>query len=161
MTTSAPKWDELVPIPLIFDVKARIEFLKSILIPGNPCSQHPRQHPNIEAAIAMYESGKLDGSRVLIVGGKVVSSEEALKAGLPVWGEGGSYHQFSSQKASYPYDPQMSGHALLIEVRLLTAYGGQGLLRRMPVLWDTGSNILSMFDHDLLALAGNQETIDR
>lgn len=31
----------------------------------------------------------------------------------------------------------------------------------MQVLWDTGSNVLSMFDHDLLALAGNQETNDR
>lgn len=45
----------------------------------------------------------------------------------------------------------------------------------MEVLWDTGSNILSMFDerhipfglkkkksmHDLLALVGNQEKIDR
>ena len=31
----------------------------------------------------------------------------------------------------------------------------------MQVLWDTGSNVLSMFDHDIVALAGNQQTIDR
>lgn len=31
----------------------------------------------------------------------------------------------------------------------------------MQVLWDTVSNVLSMFDHDIVALAGNQQTIDR
>ena len=87
MTTVAPKWDELVPLPIIFDPKARITLLQSILIPGNPHYQHPRQHPNIRAAIALYESGKLDGSKVLISGGRVVSNEEALEAGLPVWSE--------------------------------------------------------------------------
>lgn len=87
MTTVEPKWDELVPLPIIFDPEARITLLKSILIPGNPYYQHPSQHPNIRAAIALYESGKLDGSKVLIAGGKVVSNEEALKAGIPVWSE--------------------------------------------------------------------------
>ena len=87
MTTVEPKWDDLVPLPIIFDPKARITLLKSILTPGNPHYQQPYQHTNIRAAIALYESGKLDGSKVLIAGGKVVSNEEALKGGIPVWSE--------------------------------------------------------------------------
>ena len=87
MTTVEPKWDELVPLPLIFNPKARIILLKSIMIPSNPHYQHPLQHPNIRAAIALYEGGKLDGSKVLIAGGKMVSNEEALEAGLPVWSD--------------------------------------------------------------------------
>ena len=76
----------------------------------------------------MYESGMLNGdSNVLIAGGKVVSHEEALECGLPVWGEvsamlslnlnrplpvqGGSYHQFQ-QKASYPFSPQLGRHTV-------------------------------------------------
>lgn len=87
MTTFTPKWDELVPLPLIFDFKARIEFLTSLLISSNLYYQHFRQHPKIKGAIALYKSGKLNGSKVLNVGGKLVSSEEALKAGLSVWSE--------------------------------------------------------------------------
>lgn len=71
MMMSAPKWDELVPLLAIFDTNV---FLKSLLIPGSPHHQHPRQHPNIRAAIALYENGKLNGSKALIVGGEVVSN---------------------------------------------------------------------------------------
>ena len=87
MTTVAPKWDELVPLPIIFDPKARITLLQSTLIPGDPHYEHPQQHPNIRAAIALYESGELDGREVFISGGKVVSKEEAFSSGLPVWSE--------------------------------------------------------------------------
>lgn len=127
-TTREPKWDELIPLPSIFDPNTRITFLKSLLIETNPNYQHPRQHLNIKAAISMYESGMLNGdNKVFIAGGKVVSKEEALECDLPVWGEvsatlslnlkraltvqGGSYHQFQ-QKAAYPVHPQLSGHAV-------------------------------------------------
>lgn len=40
---------------------ARIVFLKSLPIPDNPNYQHPLQNPNLKAAIALYESGDLDG----------------------------------------------------------------------------------------------------
>lgn len=127
-TTREPKWDELIPLPSIFDPNTRITFLKSLLIEANPNYQHPRQHVNIKAAISMYESGKLNGkNEVLIAGGKVVNNEEALEGGLPVWSEvsatlslnlkcvltvqGGSYHQFT-QKASYPVDPELGGHTV-------------------------------------------------
>lgn len=72
----------------------------------------------------MYESGELNGNKVLIAYGKVVDKEGALTCGLPVWSEvsatlslnlkhaltvqGGSYHQFTHQKASYPFHPQLS-----------------------------------------------------
>lgn len=83
MTTDAPKWDELVPLPIIFDPKALITLLQSILIPGNPHYEHPQQHANIRAAIALYESGELDGHKVFISGGRVVSLEEAFSSELP------------------------------------------------------------------------------
>lgn len=35
----------------------------------------------------MYQSGELNGSKDYIAGGKVVTHEEALKGGLPVWSE--------------------------------------------------------------------------
>lgn len=50
---------------------------------------------------------------------------------------------------------------LLIEVQLLTVYCGQVILRKIQVLWNMRLNILSMFDHNILALIGNQQTIDR
>lgn len=127
-TTREPNWDDLIPLPSIFDPNARISFLQSLLIETNPKYQHPRQHENIKAAISMYESGVLNGSnKVFIAGGKIVSKEEALECGLPVWGEvsatlslnlnrplpvqGGSFHQFA-QKASYPFNPRLGGHTV-------------------------------------------------
>lgn len=87
-TTREPKWDELVPLPSIFDPNARITFLQSLLVETNPYYQPPRQHENIKAAIKMYESGVLNGdTKVLIAGGKIVSQKEALECDLPVWGE--------------------------------------------------------------------------
>ncbi len=53
------------------------------MIPGSPHHQYPRQHSNIRAAIELYENSKLDGSKVLIVGGEVVSNEDTLKADYP------------------------------------------------------------------------------
>lgn len=46
------------------------------------------------------------------------------------------------------------------ECRLLIAYGGQGLTTRVPVLYDTGSNILSLFERDLAEMA-TPETLAR
>lgn len=82
MKMSAPKWDELVPLLAIFDTKGILEV--TLDIPGSPHHQHPRQHSNIRAAIALYENGKLDGSKAPIVGGEVVSNEEAVKARFTV-----------------------------------------------------------------------------
>lgn len=73
--TSTSMWDDLVPLPIIFDQITRVAFLKSILLPSNPHYQSPRQHPSVKATIALHESGKIDGSRVLIMGGKLVSGE--------------------------------------------------------------------------------------
>lgn len=40
------------------------------------------------------------------------------------------------------------------------AYGGEGLITRVPVLYDTGSNILSLFERDLAEMA-TPETLAR
>lgn len=84
-TKPVPKLDELVPLKSAFGPNARIAILESLLIEGNAHYVHPRQHPNIKAAIAMYQSGELNGSKVYIAGGKVVTHEDALKGGIPVW----------------------------------------------------------------------------
>lgn len=84
-TNPVPKLDELVPLKSVIDPNARIAFLESVLTEGNPHYAHPRQHPNIKATIAMYQSDELNGSKVYIAGGKVVIHEEALKGGIPVW----------------------------------------------------------------------------
>lgn len=51
MTTSAPKWDELVPLPAIFDPNARVEFLKLLLVPGNPHYQSTSQYQSRDYAV--------------------------------------------------------------------------------------------------------------
>lgn len=79
------KLDELVPLKLGFDPNACIKFLESILIEGNPYYAHPRQYPNIKAAIAMYQSNELNGSKVYIAGKKVVINEKPLKREIPLW----------------------------------------------------------------------------
>jgi hypothetical protein len=67
-----------IPIPLEFDVQKRIQQLRSYLDPDDPWYQPEQQHANIRAAIKLYEDGKIDGvERVYIVGGEVVSREEA------------------------------------------------------------------------------------
>lgn len=65
-----------------------------------PASPSTSQIPNIRAAITLYESGKLDRSKALIVGGEVVSNEEALKAALPVWSKFSAMSSLSAQVAS-------------------------------------------------------------
>lgn len=41
------------------------------------------------------------------------------------------------------------------------AYDKQKILKKIQVLWDIGSNVLSIFDNNILALAGNKQTIDQ
>lgn len=93
------KLDELVPLKSGFDPNARIAILESLLIEGNPHYVHLRQLPNIKAATAMYQSGELNGSKVYIAGGKVVTHEEALKGGIPGWSEGSAMLSFSLKRA--------------------------------------------------------------
>ena len=42
-----------------FDVRKRIEELRSYLYPNNPYYEPERQHVNIKPAIKLYEDGKL------------------------------------------------------------------------------------------------------
>ena len=49
---------------------------------------------------------------------------------------------------------------IIMECRLLIAFGGEGLITRVPVLYDTGSNVLSLFERDLAEMA-TPETLAR
>ena len=82
VTKPVPKMDELVPLKSAFDPNA---ILESLLTEGNLHYVHLHQHSNIKAAIAMYQSGELNGSKLYIASGKVVTHEDALKGGIPVW----------------------------------------------------------------------------
>lgn len=43
-----------------------------------------------------------------------------------------------------------------VQFRLLTAFGGPDTIVQLPVLFDTGLSILSLFDHDLIAMGFHQ-----
>jgi hypothetical protein len=65
-----------IPWPQPPDIQKRIQELRSYLDPNNPNYQ-PEQHTNIEAAIKLYEDGKIDWvQQVFIMDGKVVPREE-------------------------------------------------------------------------------------
>jgi hypothetical protein len=94
-----------IPMPIPFDVKKRIEQLRTYLDPNHPDYQREYQHVNIKATIKLYEEGKIDGTQeVYIRDGKIVSREEALKGPLPFGTEGGIHYQMA-QKHSYGHGP--------------------------------------------------------
>ena len=66
ITTMAgtPEFSPAIPIPLVFDVQARIKALQGNLDPRNPNYQPERQQENIRAVIKLYEEGTIDGLKV-------------------------------------------------------------------------------------------------
>jgi hypothetical protein len=77
-----------IPLPAVFDVKERIQQLRSYLDPKNPQYQPEQQHVNIKAAIKLYEDGKIDGSQeVYIREGKIVTEQEVFKGTGWAWFE--------------------------------------------------------------------------
>jgi len=73
-----------VPIPDPFNVKERIQELRSYLDPKSPDYEPENQHINIKALIKLYEDGKIDGTKeICIKDGKIVSREETLKGPSP------------------------------------------------------------------------------
>jgi hypothetical protein len=92
-----------MPMPIPFDVQQRIQELRSYLDPNSPDYQPKQQHINIEAAIKLYEEGKIDGTgQVYINNGKIVPREEIYK--LPWSICEGRHYQFA-QKHSYGHGP--------------------------------------------------------
>jgi len=86
------KFTPLVPIPDPFDVKKRIQQLRSCLDPKSPDYEPENQHINIKAAIKLYEEGKIDGTQeVCIKDGKIVPKEETFKGPSPSFIEGMFY----------------------------------------------------------------------
>jgi hypothetical protein len=76
-----------IPMPRVFDVQERLRQLRSFLDPNDPWYQPEPQHININAAIKLYEDGKLHGQRVYISNGEVVTKEEARSRKTWTWSE--------------------------------------------------------------------------
>ena len=94
----------VVQLPDPFDVKKRIQELRSYLDPKGPDYQPENQHINIKAAIKLYEEGKIDGiQKVFIKDGKIVPEEETFKGPSPSFIEG-IFHQFA-EKHAYGHGP--------------------------------------------------------
>ncbi len=90
--------------PVPFDVKARIEQLRSYLDPNNSHYQRPQQHENIKAVIRLYEEGKINGvDSVYVQRGKIIALEDILKNPGSIWAEGMSYQRV--QKCTYGHGP--------------------------------------------------------
>jgi len=74
----------VVQLPEPFDVKKRIQELRSYLDPKSPDYQPEDQHINIKAVIKLYEEGEIDGiQEVFIKDGKIVPEEETFKGPSP------------------------------------------------------------------------------
>lgn len=90
MDATLPKWDQLVPIPYVPDIKERITLPKSLLDPKNPQYEKCYQ-ANIQLAIGLYETGFDVITTIYTVNGKKVDSlKEALFNKEPVWIEVGT-----------------------------------------------------------------------
>ena len=100
------KFSPAIPWPEPFDVKKRVQELRSYLDPDDPNYHPENQHVNIKAAIKLYEEGKIDGvTPVHIKDGEIVPLEERFKGPSPSMTEGLA-HQFAQK---YAYGPGLSG----------------------------------------------------
>ncbi|KAI9763427.1 MAG: hypothetical protein M1840_000508 [Geoglossum simile] len=121
------------PMPRVFDVQERIRQLRSFLDASDPWYQPEPQHININAAIKLYEDGKLDGiQQVYISNGEVVTREEARSRKTWSWSE------------------------LRMLLRLIPDLGGDGTVHGIIAMNDTGSDVLTIFDADI-PLLGNSD----
>ncbi|OJD27481.1 hypothetical protein ACJ73_01120 [Blastomyces percursus] len=163
------------PNPVQWDVPGRIAELQAMI--NDPATDEP-QKLNLQTAINLYHTGELPGRFKWIQDGKVVRHKD-IDFRRPYWVEGYG-QQLSSQvmiPATMPkpffVPPQSVSKSQLAHRTMYTHYPtGQGLghqifARIRPVsgllspafsidvtmLNDTGSNTLTIFDTDLLALA--------
>jgi hypothetical protein len=82
------KFSPAIPIPLVFDVEARIQQLHGYLDPNNPHYQPEQQHVNIRAAIKMHEQGEIDMSKFnFIREGKLITRKESFRSPGWSWAE--------------------------------------------------------------------------
>lgn len=79
-----PKLDKLVPLKLAFDSNTHIAILELLLIEENSYYIHLCQHPNIKVTIAIYQSNKLNCSKVYVTSGKVIIYKNMLKSEIPI-----------------------------------------------------------------------------
>jgi len=93
-----------IPIHLPFDVKKRIQDLRSYLDPNSPDYQPEYQHTNIKVSVKLYEEGKIDGmEKVFIKDGKIVTREETFEGPSPFTCEGRGYQL--AEKHAYGHEP--------------------------------------------------------
>jgi hypothetical protein len=102
-----------MPLPPVFDVQERIKQLLGYLDPKNPQYEREEQHVNIEAAIKLYEDGKIDGlQHVYIMEGKIVTQQEVFKKGMAwAWFEVYSFKFLASIRNSSNEWTQITGNA--------------------------------------------------
>ena len=98
------EFSPVIPFPAPFDVQKRIQELRTYLDPNNPNYQPEQQHININAAIKLYEDGKIDGGeQVFIKDGKIVPEKETFTG--PSWSLcEGRFYQFA-EKQTYGHEP--------------------------------------------------------
>ncbi|KAM5441464.1 hypothetical protein MferCBS31731_003535 [Microsporum ferrugineum] len=167
----------LCPNPIQWDVPGRIAELQAMI--DDPATSEP-QKINLQAAIDLYHRKELPGPIIVIQDGKVVPLAK-LDIRRPWWGEG--YGQQLSSQAMIPaavpepssspsqsvsesslnqqlahrmtynrYPPGRSvGHEIFARIKPIFSPPSSSI--NVTMLNDTGSNMLTVFDTDLIALA--------
>jgi hypothetical protein len=77
-----------IPLSEPPDIQKRIQELREYLDPTHVNYQREEQHVNVEAAVKLYEEGKINGEEhIYIMDGKVVSREETFRQKAFSWME--------------------------------------------------------------------------
>ena len=70
------KFAPAIPLPVKFDMQARVRQLRTFLDPSDPWYQPEAQHVNIRKVIELYLDGTIDGSEKIYVSeGRVITKE--------------------------------------------------------------------------------------
>ncbi|OAL62214.1 hypothetical protein A7C99_6791 [Trichophyton rubrum] len=126
---------------------SRIAELKAII--NNP-ETSDEQKINVQVAINLYGGKMQPIPRVCIQGGKVINLQK-LDFSRPFWMEHG-VQQFA-HRVAYDLFPGGSGHQMLARMRAIPAFSlSLPLFLDITMLNDTGSDALTVFDTDLIAL---------
>ncbi|OAT00265.1 uncharacterized protein BDCG_16552 [Blastomyces dermatitidis ER-3] len=165
------------PIPIQWDVPGRIAQLRAMI--DDPATSQA-QKINLQVAINLYHSKELPGRFKYIQNGKVVSLKD-INFKQPYWVEG--YGQQLSSRATIPatvpglssapsqpvcnpssqqlahhmiyntYAEGTGGHEIFARIRPIPGLLSSSLSITVTMLNDTGSDVLTVFDTDLTALA--------
>ncbi|KAI4152914.1 MAG: hypothetical protein LQ340_002622 [Diploschistes diacapsis] len=134
-------------------MEERISGLKRTLDP-NDFLYAPKQAKNVEAVIRLYEEGKLQiGEEVWISDGVIVQKEEFEHSTKHCFVENASSVRYQlAAKAAYGHGPYANSHELLASIRLALWAGGDGSTTNVTMMNDTGSDVMTLLDTDLMNL---------